>query len=374
MKSALSDTLVICDMDNTLLTAKEGLPACNRTVINLFTSLGGLFTVATGRPPESIRAALEGIRLSLPAISCNGALLYDFSTETVLHRSTLNREQATTAIKDILNKFPRMGVEVMAGNGEMYVIHANETTHAHQVDEHLGSIACPIDCVPDGWVKVVFAADPEAIRKLGQYAKTKYYGRDNYFLATNNIYLEIMPGGVSKATGLQDLCALMNKSIKNTIVIGDYYNDLELMRTAGNIKEAADVLGILVELQEETGAITNGTAYYNAVCQRENFGGTTAIGDGIALPHACNAGVSAPSISALTLRHGVDWGAPDVRAVDLLFMIAVPPGNESLHLQILARLVNLLSRNSLVDALRHASSPERFVELIAKTENACFAD
>ena len=149
----------------------------------------------------------------------------------------------------------------------------------------------------------------------------------------------------------------------------------ELMNPAGvrlyaNIKEAADVLGILVELQEETGAITNGTAYYNAVCQRENFGGTTAIGDGIALPHACNAGVSAPSISALTLRHGVDWGAPDVRAVDLLFMIAVPPGNESLHLQILARLVNLLSRNSLVDALRHASSPERFVELIAKTETS----
>lgn len=233
MKSALSDTLVICDMDNTLLTAKEGLPACNRTVINLFTSLGGLFTVATGRPPESIRAALEGIRLSLPAISCNGALLYDFSTETVLHRSTLDREQATVAIKDILAKFPRMGVEVMAGNGEMYVIHANETTHAHQVDEHLGSIACPVECVPDGWVKVVFAADPEAIRKLGQYAKTKYYGRDNYFLATNNIYLEIMPGGVSKASGLHDLCALMSKSMKNTVVIGDYYNDLEIMREAG---------------------------------------------------------------------------------------------------------------------------------------------
>ena len=262
MKSALSDTLVICDMDNTLLTAKEGVPACNRTVINLFTSLGGLFTVATGRPPESIRAALEGISLSLPAISCNGALLYDFSTETVLHRSTLNREQATVAIKDILNKFPRMGVEVMAGNGEMYVIHANETTHAHQVDEHLGSIACPIECVPDGWVKVVFAADPEAIRKLGQYAKTKYYGRDNYFLATNNIYLEIMPGGVSKATGLQDLCALMNKSIKNTIVIGDYYNDLELMRTAGH---AVAVANAPAEVKATADEVTTCTCAEGAV-------------------------------------------------------------------------------------------------------------
>ena len=58
MKPPLGDTLVICDMDNTLLTAKEGIPACNRAVIRLYTSLGGLFTVATGRPPESIRACL----------------------------------------------------------------------------------------------------------------------------------------------------------------------------------------------------------------------------------------------------------------------------------------------------------------------------
>lgn len=151
----------------------------------------------------------------------------------MLHRSTLNREQATTAILDILNKFPHIGVEVMAGNGEMFVIHANEVTHAHQVDEHLGSIACRWRSVPDGWVKVVFASDPESIRKLGQYAKTRYYGRENYFLATNSIYLEIMPSGVSKASGLHDLCALMSKSMKNTVVIGDYYNDLEIMREAG---------------------------------------------------------------------------------------------------------------------------------------------
>ena len=104
------------------------------------------------------------------------------------------------------------------------------------------------------------------------------------------------------------------------------------------------------------------------------FGGTTAIGGGIALPHACNAGVSAPGISALLLRRGVDWGAPDGKPVDLVFMIAVPPGSESLHLQILARLVNLLSRSDLVESLRTASNPHRFVELIAKAENACFAE
>ena len=50
MKPPLSDTLVICDMDNTLLTAKEGIPACNRAVIQLYTGMGGLFTVATVHP------------------------------------------------------------------------------------------------------------------------------------------------------------------------------------------------------------------------------------------------------------------------------------------------------------------------------------
>ena len=84
--------------------------------------------------------------------------------------------------------------------------------------------------------------------------------------------------------------------------------------------------------------------------------------------------MSAPGISALLLRHGVDWGAPDGEPVDLVFMIAVPPRYESLHLQILARLVNLLSRSDLVEALHNASTPQRFVELIAKAENACFAD
>lgn len=233
MKRNLKDLLVFCDMDNTLLTAKEGIPECNRTVIRLFTSMGGRFTVASGRPPASIRAALGDIRLSLPAISCNGSLLYDFGADRVLRHATLERGQATAAIQDILTKFPRLGVEVMAGAGDMYVVRANPYTHAHQVDEKISSVACPVESVPDGWVKVVFAADPETIRKVGQYAKTRYYGRENYFLATNSIYYEIMPASVGKASALRDLCTLLNVPLENTIVIGDYYNDLEMMQAAG---------------------------------------------------------------------------------------------------------------------------------------------
>ena len=233
MKHKLHELLVFCDMDNTLLTAKAGIPECNRTVMQLFRRMGGRLTVASGRPPASVKAALGDLKLSLPAICCNGSLLYDFSSGRVLCRAALNREQAVAAMLDMAAKFPGIGMEVMAGDGDMYVVQANPYTHAHQVDEGMSGVACPIDSVPDGWAKVVFAGDPEMIRKAGQYAKTRYYGRDNYFLATNSIYLEIMPTGVGKASALQDLCALLGEPIENTIVIGDYYNDLEMMQQAG---------------------------------------------------------------------------------------------------------------------------------------------
>lgn len=233
MKKSLSDYLVFCDMDNTLLTADEGIPSCNRTVIKLFTQLGGRFTVTTGRPPESIRAALGDIKLSFPAIACNGALLYDFSTNTVLHHSALNITQATNAITDIMKKFPHIGVEVFAGDGDMYIVQANDLTHAHQRNEKLSSISMTLDSLPERWLKVVFAADPETIRKMSQYIKTRYYGKENYFIVTSNIYLEIMPSGVGQAAGMRDVCMLMREPIEKTVAIGDYYSDLELMHEAG---------------------------------------------------------------------------------------------------------------------------------------------
>ncbi|MCI6082852.1 PTS sugar transporter subunit IIA, partial [bacterium] len=112
---------------------------------------------------------------------------------------------------------------------------------------------------------------------------------------------------------------------------------------------------------------------YKAVCERETAGGTTAIGEGIALPHACNAGVAAPGLAALTLRHGLDWGAADGQPVDLIFMIAVPPNRQSEHLMILARLVNLLSEPELVKELRKSGSREDFILRLARAEAARFA-
>lgn len=233
MRPTLRENLILSDMDYTLLTAKEGIPNCNRMVVRLFVAKGGHFTVATGRPPESIRAALGDIQLSVPAISCNGALIYDLKANKALYRATLDRAQATAAITDIVAMFPEIGVEIMVGDGEVYVPRANRYTHAHQVDECIGSIACPLEEVPDGWLKVVFAASPETLDRVAHYAEGRHYGHSNYFVRTNSVYYEIMLKGVSKATALQRLCVQNGFTADRAVVIGDYYNDIDIMDEAG---------------------------------------------------------------------------------------------------------------------------------------------
>jgi hydroxymethylpyrimidine pyrophosphatase-like HAD family hydrolase len=44
----------------------------------------------------------------------------------------------------------------------------------------------------------------------------------------------MMPKGASKGTALSDLCSLLGVPIGNTYAIGDYYNDIEMMKYAGH--------------------------------------------------------------------------------------------------------------------------------------------
>lgn len=233
MIERLSDILVVSDMDNTLLTAKSGIPACNRAAIDLFCSLGGRFTVATGRPPESIRAAMGKQKLSAPAVCCGGTILYDFESDQAVYRCTMETAGAKQAIQDVMEQFPSVGVEVQTGNGEIRLLRANRYTQAHLADEKLGCIMQPLETLPDDWLKVVFAGESTLLEQIENFAAQKSYP-GVYFLRTNTIYYEIMPAGVSKSSGLERLCARLALPMENVIFIGDYYNDLDLMRLAGH--------------------------------------------------------------------------------------------------------------------------------------------
>lgn len=132
------------------------------------------------------------------------------------------------------------------------------------------------------------------------------------------------------------------------------------------VSDKEQAIDKLVELQMAGGCIDDREAYRKAILAREEMS-STAIEQGIAVPHAKSDAVSASSLAAMTLTQGVDYGAMDGQPSDLFFMIAAPL-NGDLHLEILSRLMVLLMDGEFVKALRSAADAQQFMAVIDRFE------
>ncbi|WP_367926017.1 HAD-IIB family hydrolase [uncultured Ruthenibacterium sp.] len=232
MIESLRDILVVSDIDNTLLTPSAGIPSVNKATIELFCALGGRFTVATGRTVESVRQRLGDLTLSAPAITVGGGVICDFSTGERIKNEILPRAVAYRALEDVYTRFPMLGIEVMGADDHLYIVRSNEFVQQHLLQEEMSCLLIPLDEIYCEWNKVLFAGDPDTLKKVKTFVEARYYP-GVYFIETNAMYYEIMPEGVSKGQALKDLCRYLKIPVENTIAIGDYFNDIELLQAAG---------------------------------------------------------------------------------------------------------------------------------------------
>lgn len=84
--------------------------------------------------------------------------------------------------------------------------------------------------------------------------------------------------------------------------------------------------------------------------------GSTALGNGIAIPHCRLNDCDTPCGVILTLSSKADFDAPDDDDVDLLFALVVPSEATQEHLNLLADLARLFSQTAFCDALRRCDS------------------
>ena len=126
----------------------------------------------------------------------------------------------------------------------------------------------------------------------------------------------------------------------------------------------------LVELQATHGNITDKEAYKKALYAREDEG-STYVDNGITVPHAKTDVVTRPSLAALRLAKPVQYNPEDDGTTDLLFAIAAPE-NGSLHVDMLARMMQMLMNEDFAEKLKAAKTPAEFLDLIDAQEEEQF--
>ncbi|MFD5468249.1 fructose-specific PTS transporter subunit EIIC [Kitasatospora sp. NPDC127059] len=127
--------------------------------------------------------------------------------------------------------------------------------------------------------------------------------------------------------------------------------------------DKGEALRSLAQRLVAEGRVTDLDGFLADVAAREAQA-PTGMGDGIGIPHCRSPHVTEPSLAFGRSTRGVDFGAPDGRPADLIFMIAAPAGADDTHLQILAGLAQRLMDPAFTGALRDAESPVAVAALV----------
>ncbi len=100
--------------------------------------------------------------------------------------------------------------------------------------------------------------------------------------------------------------------------------------------------------------------------KREKLG-STAVGNGIAIPHASCHNIDKPKVFVAILSNSLDYNANDDQPVDIIFLLLAPDNRGSEHLQALALVSRLLRNKELTTKLRGCKNTESAFAVISQS-------
>ena len=132
--------------------------------------------------------------------------------------------------------------------------------------------------------------------------------------------------------------------------------------------EASSKKNVLVELSKlaEKDIKVNSRVLLEVLTKREKLG-STAVGNGIAIPHANCPDIDKPKVFVALLSNSLDFNANDDQPVDIIFLLLAPDNSGSEHLQALALVSRLLRNKELTTKLRGCKNTESAFAVISQS-------
>jgi fructose-specific phosphotransferase system IIA component len=142
----------------------------------------------------------------------------------------------------------------------------------------------------------------------------------------------------------------------------------EAIKVSLEAKNKKEVIEELLELLVQTGKVKDKSSVLNAIFEREKIG-CTAIGKGVAIPHAKSDAVKEVTAACGISFEGVDFGCTvDDKPVHLFFLLVAPNDAAGPHLKALARLSRLLHNSNFRESLMKATTKEELFSVISEED------
>ena len=254
------DGILICtDLDGTLLRADKTVSEENLSAIDRFRAEGGAFTFVTGRMPFYATDICRAVRSEVPFGCINGGGIYDPREGKYLWK----HEPLSRAVFDLLayaeREMPDVGFQLNTFD-TLYTCRNTPALDNFRKITRMPYIPRAYREVEEPMAKVVFADfDPDRVTRLSELLAAHPLASEFDLMRSEQTLFEILPKNTHKGVLIPKMAEVFGTAIEKTVAVGDYCNDITMLRAAGvgvavqnalpEVKEAADY--ILPETNEQ---------------------------------------------------------------------------------------------------------------------------
>jgi len=225
--------LLFCtDLDGTLFASGGSVSRENLDAIEYFKSEGGLFTFITGRLPQTAEAVCRKVNPNAPYGCVNGGGIWDPWENKYLWSVALPPD-AMELVREVDLRLPEIGIQLNTERA-IYFNKDNLAMEYFRRATGVPNLACHYTEVEEPVLKVVFAhVDGTQIEALSKLLLSHPRADEFDFIRSEHSLFEILPKGVSKGGALRKMAELLGIDRSKTLAIGDYNNDISMLREAG---------------------------------------------------------------------------------------------------------------------------------------------
>lgn len=214
--------LVVTDMDGTLLDSKSQLPEGFWQVLDELADLGATFVPASGRQYAALTRMFPSDKMGFIAENGN-YVVYKGEEEFA---AALGSDVVEEIVSIYRQMPPRDAGVVLCGHDVAY-IERSDQRFLDEVGKYYENVAV-VDKLEDVDATLAKVAICDFDSSAEVYPYFEHLGKDDQVAKSGPNWLDIYRQGVDKGKGLRVLQEKLGVGPENTVVFGDYHNDLPL--------------------------------------------------------------------------------------------------------------------------------------------------
>jgi Cof subfamily protein (haloacid dehalogenase superfamily) len=264
--------LIVSDFDGTLVNDDGTICEKNKQAIAKYRENGGVFAISTGRLPSGILPRAKELGLKGIVACCQGAVIVDIESNEVIFQDKIPNAVAIKVCRKIeemdlhLHVYDVWGYYCNKDDDALKFYQAATRTQAELVlDRPISEVLKETGKDVCKFLIMIPPKENERVRKALE--KENFEGCE--ITKSSEFLVEVINARCSKGTAVEFLAKHYQIPMEKTVAIGDQWNDIPMIQTAGigiavknadkRLKSMADEVS---EYTNEEGAVANAVEKY----------------------------------------------------------------------------------------------------------------